>query len=63
MAVAERTGKKGRVLMFDIFRRRNARNDPSGTQPAAVTEESKRGHTLYLLASGSAGVEGAWQEN
>ncbi len=27
--------------MFNIFRRRNARNDPSGTQPAAVTEDSK----------------------
>ena len=49
--------------MFNIFRRRNARNDPSGTQAAAVTEDSKWGHTLHLLASGGAGVEGAWQEN
>ena len=49
--------------MFNIFRRRNARNDPSGTQPAAVTEDSKWGHTLHFLAGGGAGVEGAWQEN
>ena len=49
--------------MFNIFRRRNARNDPSGTQPADVTEDSKWGHTLHLLAGGGAGVEGAWQEN
>ena len=60
--MAERTGKKSQVLMFNIFRRRNARNDPGGTQAAAVTEDSKRGHTLHLLASGSAGVEGTWQE-
>ena len=63
VAVAERTGKKGQVLMFNIFRRRSARNDPGGTQPADVTEDSNWGHTLYLLASGGAGVEGTWQEN
>lgn len=48
--------------MFNIFRRRNARNDPSSTQAAAVTKDSKWRHTLHLLASGGAGVEGAWQE-
>jgi hypothetical protein len=60
--VAERTGKK--ALMFNIFRRRNAPNDPGGTQPASPppSRDSKWGHTLHLLASGGAGVEGAWQE-
>ena len=48
--------------MFNIFRRRSARNDPGGTQPADVTEDSNWGHTLHLLASGGAGVEGAWKE-
>ena len=49
--------------MFNIFRRRNSRNDPSSTQAAGVTEDSKWRHTLHLLASGGAGVEGAWQES
>lgn len=60
--MAERTGKKIQSCYIQYFPPPNARNDPGGTQPTAVTEDSKRGHTLHLLASGGAGVEGAWQE-